>query len=134
MYYPATLLPHPLHPGRYDVTFVDLPGCVSSGDTLEQALKMAHEALLLHLSSMLADNDPIPAPSTLDDARRADEAEALEESDPLPEGTIWQYIFVEPSPGKPKADAPIRLSISLRPSVVAKVDTIAEDMGHTRSR
>ena len=131
--YPATLLPHPLHPGRYDVTFVDFPGCISSGDTLEQALVMAQEALTMHLGAMLADGDAIPTPSTLDSARHADEIEAREENYPLAEGAIWQYILVEPSQRKAKAESPVRLSISLKPSVIDKIDAIAEDMGLTRS-
>lgn len=133
MYYPATFNPHTDGSGRYDVTFVDLPGCVSQGKNLEDALRMAREALTLHLSGMLEDNDPIPAPSTVEEARRADEAEALVEQDPLPEGTLWQYILVEPAPRKAKAEAPVRLSISLKPSIIEKVDAIAEDMGLTRS-
>jgi predicted RNase H-like HicB family nuclease len=132
-YYPATLVPHPLHPGRYDVTFVDLPGCTSSGDTLVDALRMAQEALALHLGAMLEDGDHIPAPSSLDVARQVDEAEALAENDPLPEGVIWQFVLVDPPSRKAKAEAPVRLSISLKPSVVEKIDTIAADMGLTRS-
>jgi predicted RNase H-like HicB family nuclease len=132
-YYPATLVPHPLHPGRYDVTFVDLPGCVSSGDTLVDALRMAQEALTLHLGAMLEDGDPIPAPSSLEAARQADEAEALEEGDPLPQGTIWQYVLVDPATRKAKSEPPVRLSISLKPSVIEKLDAIAQDLGLTRS-
>ncbi len=132
-YYPATFVPHPLHPGRYDVTFVDLPGCVSSGDSLLDALHMAQEALTMHLGAMLEDGDPLPAPSSLDEARQIDEAEALEEDDPLPQGTLWQYVLVAPVTRKPKAESPVRLSISLKPSVIARLDAIAEDMGLTRS-
>ena len=132
-YYPATFVPHPLHPGRYDVTFVDLPGCVSSGDTLEDALCMAHEALTLHLGSMLEDGDVIPVPSALDWARKVDEADAAAENDPLPEGTVWQYVLVDPAPRQSKSESTVRLSISLKPSIIEKIDAIAEDMGLTRS-
>jgi predicted RNase H-like HicB family nuclease len=48
----------------YTVTFPDLPGIVTEGDTLDEALFMAKEALTLHLSGMQADNDPIPTPSS----------------------------------------------------------------------
>ncbi|MCL2790756.1 MAG: type II toxin-antitoxin system HicB family antitoxin [Desulfobulbus sp.] len=131
-YFPATLDPHEDGSGRYDVTFVDLPGCVSQGKDLGDALRMAREALTLHLSSMLADGDPIPAPSTLEDARRADEAEALAEGYSLAQGTIWQHISIEAEPRKP-TDAPVRLSISLKPSIIAKIDALAGEMGLTRS-
>lgn len=48
----------------YTVTFPDLPGIVTEGDTQGEAILMAKEALILHLSAMQADNDPIPAPSS----------------------------------------------------------------------
>jgi len=132
-YFPATFNPHENGSGRYDVTFVDLPGCVSQGRNFGDALRMANEALTLHISSMLADGDPIPTPSTLEDARRTDEEEAIAENDPLPEGTIWQYVSIEAAPRKPAADAPVRLSISLKPSIIEKIDAMAEEMGLSRS-
>lgn len=49
--------------GGYSVDFPDLPGCVSAGDSLEEALAMAREALSLHLYGMAEDGDTIPAPS-----------------------------------------------------------------------
>ncbi|MDL2328233.1 type II toxin-antitoxin system HicB family antitoxin [Desulfosarcina sp. OttesenSCG-928-A07] len=131
MYYPATFNPH--EDGRYDITFVDFPGCVSQGKNLEDALYKAAEVLTLHISGMLADGDALPTPSTLEAARQADEAEALEEADPLPEGTLWQYVLAKPSTRKTKAESPVRLSISLKPSIIEKIDAIAEDMGLTRS-
>jgi predicted RNase H-like HicB family nuclease len=100
----ATFVPHPLQPGRYDVTFYDLPGCVTSGDTWADAMRMAQEALTLHLGAMLEDGDPIPNTSTLETARQADEDEAKAENDPLPQGTIWQYVLANPSPRKAKVD------------------------------
>lgn len=47
----------------YFVTFPDLPGCITEGDTIEEALRMAKEALELHLYGMEEDGDPIPAPT-----------------------------------------------------------------------
>jgi len=49
--------------GAYSVDFPDLPGCVSAGATLEEALSMAREALSLHLYGMIEDGDAIPKPS-----------------------------------------------------------------------
>lgn len=45
------------------VTFPDLPGCATSGETDTDALTMAKEALGLHLWGMEQDGDEIPAPS-----------------------------------------------------------------------
>ncbi|MDB0516956.1 pilus assembly protein HicB [Clostridioides difficile] len=48
------------------VEFPDLPGCLTCGDTTEEALKMAKEALGLHLYGMEEDNDIIPSATTID--------------------------------------------------------------------
>lgn len=47
----------------FSVEFPDLPGCLTCGDTLEEALAMAREAMSLHLFGMEDDGDAIPAPS-----------------------------------------------------------------------
>ncbi|TEB11689.1 type II toxin-antitoxin system HicB family antitoxin [Pelotomaculum propionicicum] len=53
----------PCEEGGFSVTFPDLPGCITEGDTLEEAFTMAREALELHLWGMEEDNDPIPWPT-----------------------------------------------------------------------
>jgi predicted RNase H-like HicB family nuclease len=53
--------------GNYGVYAPDLPGCVSVGDTPQEALKNMHGALAMHIKSMLQDGDSIPeAVSTAD--------------------------------------------------------------------
>jgi len=49
------------------VTFPDLPGCATSGETEAEALTMGKEALGLHLWGMETDGDEIPSPSKLKD-------------------------------------------------------------------
>jgi len=49
--------------GGYCVTFPDLSGIVTEGDTLEEAYSMARDALELCLYGMEQDNDPIPQPN-----------------------------------------------------------------------
>lgn len=49
------------------VTFPDLPGCATSGETEADALAMGKEALGLHLWGMETDGDEIPVPSKLKD-------------------------------------------------------------------
>lgn len=51
----------------YTVTFPDIRGCHSEGDTLEEALSMAKEALGLHLYGLEEDGQEIPQPSTPSD-------------------------------------------------------------------
>ncbi len=56
----------PCEEGGYCVTFPNLPGCITEGDTLEEAYKMAKEAATLHLWSMEDDGDLIPEPTPPD--------------------------------------------------------------------
>jgi predicted RNase H-like HicB family nuclease len=50
----------------FGVSFPDFPGCVSAGESLEEALLGAQEALAGHIALMLADNDTLPKPSSLE--------------------------------------------------------------------
>jgi predicted RNase H-like HicB family nuclease len=56
----------------YGVSFPDLPGCVSAGSTLDEAIAMAKEALALHIEGLLEDNESIPAPTAADQVDRDD--------------------------------------------------------------
>jgi antitoxin HicB len=61
--YPATITFNEDDDG-YLVEFIDLPGCITDGDTLEEAATNGREALTAFLSSMYDRNLPIPEPST----------------------------------------------------------------------
>jgi predicted RNase H-like HicB family nuclease len=50
----------------YGVEFPDLPGCISAGTTLEEARRMAEEALAAHAAFLRENGDEVPAPSPLD--------------------------------------------------------------------
>lgn len=58
--YPAVFEPSG---NGYSVYFPDLPGCISYGESYEDAQKEASEALGLHLYGMEKDGDVIPEPS-----------------------------------------------------------------------
>jgi antitoxin HicB len=64
LFYPATIT-HDPDENCYLVEFVDLPGCITEGVTLEEALCNGREALTGYLSSMFERNLLIPSPSTL---------------------------------------------------------------------
>jgi predicted RNase H-like HicB family nuclease len=63
----------------YGVSFPDVPGCISAGDTFEEALANAAEALAGHLALMRGDGDLLPKPRSVGairaDPRLADELE-----------------------------------------------------------
>jgi antitoxin HicB len=48
--------------GGYSVSVPSLPGCVSQGETREEALAMIREAIEGYLESLQAHGDPIPGP------------------------------------------------------------------------
>jgi predicted RNase H-like HicB family nuclease len=50
----------------YGVSFPDLPGSVTAGVDLDDAMRMAEEALALHLTGMAEDGEVIPEPSSLE--------------------------------------------------------------------
>ena len=49
------------------VEFPDLPGCLTCADTTEEAVKMAKEALGLHLYDMEEGSETIPVASNIND-------------------------------------------------------------------
>ena len=48
----------------FGVIVPDLPGCFSAGDTLDEALSMAEEAVAAWIDAALDAGDAIPAPSS----------------------------------------------------------------------
>lgn len=62
--YPAILTQYE---HNIDITFPDLPGCISSAGSIEEASKCAKEALALHLYGMEEDEINIPAPSSINE-------------------------------------------------------------------
>lgn len=46
--------------GNYSAYSPDLPGCVATGDTREEAEANMHEALQLHLEGLVEDREAIP--------------------------------------------------------------------------
>jgi predicted RNase H-like HicB family nuclease len=50
----------------YGVQFYDFPGCITAGETIEEARLMAKEALEGHLKMMIEDGDKISEPTSLE--------------------------------------------------------------------
>jgi predicted RNase H-like HicB family nuclease len=46
--------------GGYTVIVPSLPGCVTCGETIEEAVCMAREAIELYLESLIMHEEPIP--------------------------------------------------------------------------
>ncbi|MBI4494587.1 MAG: type II toxin-antitoxin system HicB family antitoxin [Chloroflexi bacterium] len=57
--YTIILYPNP-EEGVYTVRVPALPGIVTQGRTIEEAIAMGKEAIGLYLESLLADGEPVP--------------------------------------------------------------------------
>ncbi len=49
---------------NYSAYVPDLPGCIATGETREEAERLIHEAIQLHIEGMREDNLPIPESQT----------------------------------------------------------------------
>ena len=58
--YEYTVIFEPAEEGGYVVHVPALPGCVTQGDTLEEARAMAKDAILCYLESLAEDGEEIP--------------------------------------------------------------------------
>jgi predicted RNase H-like HicB family nuclease len=70
------------------VYFPDLPGCVTVGENEIEAVRMAKEALALHLYGMEEDGDKIPTPSSIRDIQ-----EDLESNEYVVMIEVWMPPF-----------------------------------------
>ncbi len=75
LYYPALIDKE--EDSDFGVSFPDFPGCVSAGESIEEAVLGAQEALAGHVALMLADGDALPKASALEEVAAAKEASAV---------------------------------------------------------
>lgn len=64
MHYPVVV--HKDEGSSYGVIVPDIQGCFSAGDTYEEALENAREAIECHIEGLLIDNEVIPAAQSVD--------------------------------------------------------------------
>jgi predicted RNase H-like HicB family nuclease len=108
-------------PGKaYGVQVPDLPGCFSAGDTLDEAIANAAEALAFHIEGLLDAGERIPPPQALE----------IHSTNPGYSGMIWAITSVDLAAlsGKSK-----RLNISLPERVLRRIDAAAGKNGESRS-
>ena len=59
--YEYTIILHPdEEQGGYTVTVPSLPGCITEGDSIEQAIAMAKDAIRLHIEGLIAEGESVP--------------------------------------------------------------------------
>ncbi len=71
----------------WGVAVPDLPGCFSAGDTLDEAIEQAREAIVLHLDGLLDDGEVIPLPSPV----------SAHQGRPELAGWIWAVVEIDPA-------------------------------------
>lgn len=52
---------------NYSVYVPDLPGCIATGATIEEAQQEVREAIAFHIEGMQMHGEPVPPPSSLVD-------------------------------------------------------------------
>lgn len=93
----------------FGVFFPDLPGCVSAGDTMQEAALGAEEALNGHLALLAEGGDAIPAPSDVD---------AIERDPDVNE--VARILVRGERPGKA-----VRVQVSIEEGLLARIDRVA---------
>ena len=102
----------------YGVSFPDLPGVVTAGSNLDEAWKMAAEALAFHLEGLAEDGEPVPEPSSLDDIMS------------VKENRDGVAVLI----GAPDTEVKsVRINVTMPADVLDQIDRYAEREGFTRS-
>jgi predicted RNase H-like HicB family nuclease len=104
----------------FGVVVPDLPGCFSAGDTLDQAVDNAREAIDLWCETVIEDGGDIPPVKTL----------ARHQADPDFAGWVWAVVEVPVERYYGPAE---KLNISLPRLLLAKIDEYTRAHGETRS-
>lgn len=104
----------------FGVVVPDLPGCFSAGDTLDEAIDHAREAIDLWCETVIEDGGDVPVAKTL----------AEHQADPEFAGWVWAVIEV---PVERYFGPAEKLNITLPRLLLAKIDEYTRAHGETRS-
>jgi predicted RNase H-like HicB family nuclease len=118
MFFPAALHKDP--DTSYGVTIPDLPGCFSWGDTIDEAIANATEAIECHVEALLMDSEDVPLPGTVEQYRMLPDYETA----------TWVLVSVDLSK---LSGISKRVNISLPERILGRIDAFAERQGETRS-
>ena len=119
MRYPCVIEPGD-ETNAFGVIFPDCPGCYSGGDTLEEALNNAPEALAGWMEDMIDEGFPINPPSSFDEVAKN------------PEYKSWIFAMVDVDLDK-LSDKTERINICLPSRVLRRLDNLARKNNENRS-
>ena len=104
----------------FGVIVPDLPGCFSAGDTLDEALSNAEEAVAGWIDAALDAGEAIPTPSSIETLR----------ANPDYAGWIFGVVTVDPAL---LDDTTERINVTLPRRVLRRLDAMAKTAGESRS-
>ena len=98
----------------------DLPGCFSAGDTLDEAIDNAAEAIELWLETVIDDGGAIPEPRSIAEHQKTQEYA----------GWVWAVVNVDLAQLSDKVE---RVNITLPARALRRIDKAAKAAGESRS-
>ncbi len=104
----------------YGVTVPDLPGCFSGGDTLDEAMSAACEAIECHVEGIMMDGDPIPERKPME----------VHVANPDFAGGIWAVVAVDISKLSGKLTP---FEVEMPDGVISAIDEAAARERESRS-
>lgn len=105
---------------KYGVTVPDLPGCFSAGDTFDEAIQLAREAIDAHCELLAEKGMDFPAPQPL----------AEHQADPDLAGAVWVVIDVDVERYLGRAE---KINITVPARLLRRIDEYAKRHGESRS-
>lgn len=103
--------------GVFGISFPDFPGCISTADTLDDAIARGSMALSMHVEGMIEDGEALPVLRTAAQIRASEDME----------GAILVAVPVD-LPGKA-----VRVQITMDEHLLAALDRAAAASGSSRS-
>ncbi len=101
----------------YGVEFPDFPGCVTATEDLEEAPRLAEEALRFHVEGLLEDGERLPQPSHLEEVMAS----------PENQDALALLVTLPDTPGR------VQINVILPEDTVQKLDDQARSRGLSRS-
>lgn len=104
----------------FGVVVPDLPGCFSAGDSLDEAIDNAKEAIEFWLETVIDDGGAVPSPKTVAEHQANSEFS----------GWIWAVVTIDLAALSDKVE---RVNITLPSRVLRRIDAAAKAAGESRS-
>ncbi|WP_219703249.1 type II toxin-antitoxin system HicB family antitoxin [Marinomonas lutimaris] len=119
MKYPIVL--HTDNGVSYGVTVPDVPGCFSAGDTFDEALEMAEEAIFSHLELLFEEGEDIPTASPI----------SVHKDNPDYADGVWAVVNVDITPLLGKSE---KINVTLPHLLITKIDKMVAANPKYKSR